>query len=118
MDPRDRLSPFANGVECAACGRLVPLERIRVLARRETLTFVELACESCRSESLGIIVATDVAEGGDRYGEFLAADDARFAEALPIGREDVLAVRDLLARRGLEGLVGRPGDAPGRETTA
>jgi hypothetical protein len=106
MDPRDRLPPFVNGVDCAVCGRSVPIEGIRVLARREDLTFVELACTGCRSESLGIIVAGDeTGEAPRSYGEFLPADDARFHEALPIGSDDVLAVRELLARRGLAGLV-------------
>jgi hypothetical protein len=118
MDPRDRLPPFANGIDCAACGRFVPVDRIRVLARREALTFVELACQGCGSESLGIIVASDAADGGRRYGEFLDSDDARFREALPIGVEDVVAVRELLARQGLSALVGRSGDSPGTETNA
>jgi hypothetical protein len=111
MDPRDRPNPFANGVDCAVCGRLVPLDRIRVLAQRDDLTFVEVACTECRSETLGIVVASD-ADGGGGYGEFLAADDARFREALPIDVDDILVVRDLLAKGDLDAFVRRPGDAP------
>lgn len=118
MDPRDRLPPFVNGVDCAACGDPVSLERIRVLASRDDLAFVEVACEGCRSESLGIIVAGADDEAGRRptYGEFVATDHERFGGALPIGSDDVLAVRDVLARRGLAGLVdaadGPPGGPP------
>ena len=114
MDPRDRLPPFANGVDCGACGRLVPLERIRVLASRDDLTFVELDCPDCRSESLGIVVQSGDGQGSpDTYGEFLPADDARFREALPIGPNDVRTVRELLARGDLDALVGRSRDARG-----
>ena len=114
MDPRDRTPPFANGVDCAVCGRNVPAERIRILASRDDLTFVELACEACRSESLGMIVrGEDGAETGrPGYGEFLPADDARFREALPIDGDDLVTVRRLLEQGDLEALVGRPGDPP------
>jgi hypothetical protein len=114
MDPRDRTPPFENGVDCAVCGRNVPAERIRILASRDDLTFVELTCAACRSESLGMIVdgAAD-GDGSPAYGEFLPADDARFREALPIGVDDVLTVRRLLEGGDLDGLMGPRGDAPG-----
>jgi hypothetical protein len=112
MDPRDRTPPFENGVDCAVCGRNVPAERIRILASRDDLTFVELTCEACRSESLGMILGGDAdgASGGAGYGEFLPADDARFRQALPIGVDDVIAVRRLLEAGDLDALVG--GDDP------
>ena len=114
MDPRDGLPPFANGVDCGACGGLVPLERIRILASRDDLTFVELDCPGCRSESLGIIVKSSGGPAsGTTYGEFLPADDARFREALPIGPDDVRTVRELLARGDLDAFVGRSRDARG-----
>ena len=113
MDPRDGSPPFANGVECGACGRIVPLERIRILASRDDLTFVELDCPGCRSESLGIIVQSADGPGGGTYGEFLPADDARFREALPIGPDDVITVRELLARGDLNAFVDPSRDARG-----
>ena len=114
MDPRDRLPPFANGVDCGACGRLVPRAQIRILASRDDLTFVEIDCPGCRSESLGIIVQSgDAQTAGTRYGEFLPADDARFREALPIGPDDVRTVHELLARGDLDAFVGRSRDARG-----
>ena len=112
MDPRDGSPPFANGVECGACGRIVPLERIRILASRDDLTFVELDCPGCRSESLGIVVQSGRPDGGT-YGEFLAADHARFREALPIGADDLLTVRELLARGDLNAFVDPSQDARG-----
>ena len=114
MDPRDRLPPFANGVDCGVCGQLVPFERIRVLASRDDLMFVELDCAGCRSESLGIIVQSGGDSGSDaRYGEFLPTDDARFREALPIGVDDIRTVRELLERGNLAAFVGPSRDARG-----
>jgi hypothetical protein len=115
MDPRDRLPPFANGVDCGVCSQLVPFERIRVLASRDDLMFVELDCPGCKSESLGIIVESGGGEAGSdpRYGEFLPADDARFREALPIGADDIRTVRELLERGDLAAFVGPSRDARG-----
>jgi hypothetical protein len=119
MDPRDDLDSLGAGVDCAACGGLVPNDRIRVLARRDDIAFVEIHCPACRSESLGIVVAADddagtegdpdddaVAVGPGRpYGEFGPDDAERFREAEPIDAADVDIVRDLLARRGLAAFV-------------
>jgi hypothetical protein len=106
MDPRDGLHSPGGGVDCAVCGRPVPLDRIRVLARREDISFVEIDCHACRSESLGIVVAGDRRAAAETYGEFLPADDARFREAHPIDADDVLAVHELLRRGDLTALVG------------
>jgi len=105
MDPRDDLDSLAGGVDCAACGSFVPTDRIRVLARRDDISFVEIDCPACRSESLGIVIAGD--DGTEPYGEFGPPDEERFREALPIGHDDVHLVHDLLTRGGLTALVGR-----------
>jgi hypothetical protein len=120
MDPRDDLDSLGAGVDCAACGGLVPSDRIRVLARRDDIAFVEIHCPACRSESLGIVVSADddpvddedgVAVGpGRAYGEFGPDDAERFRGAAPIASADVDLVRDLLARGGLSALVD--GDPP------
>jgi hypothetical protein len=124
MDPRDDLDSLADGVDCAACGQFVPTDRIRVLARRDDIAFVEIHCPACRSESLGILIASDddadeaTAVGpGRTYGEFGPGDEERFREALPIGARDLDVVHDLLARGGLAALVGGsepPAAGPGR----
>jgi hypothetical protein len=118
MDPRDRLEPFANGVDCAVCGGLVPMNRIRILARRDDLAFLELTCAACKSESLGIVVAGRSDGQGLRpvYGEFEAADDIRFRDAPPIGRDDLLVARELLRWGGIDALVGRADNDPSRES--
>ena len=106
MDPRDDLDSLAGGVDCAACGSFVPTDRIRVLARRDDISFVEIDCPACRSESLGIVIAGD-GDSAVPYGEFGPPDEERFREAPPIGPDDVHLVHDLLTRDGLAALVGR-----------
>jgi hypothetical protein len=115
MDPRDDLDALAGGVACAACGEHVPDDRIRILARRDDLVFVEVDCPSCRSESLGIVIgpmdhdAEAVPEpvmAGRTYGEFGPNDDDRFRFAQPIDADDVSAVRQLLAAGDLRALLG------------
>ena len=113
MDPRDDLDALAGGVGCAACGEHVPTDRIRILARRDDLVFVEVECPSCRSESLGIVVGTadehvasEPVMAGRTYGEFGPNDDDRFRFARPIDAADVTAVRGLLAEGDLSALLG------------
>jgi hypothetical protein len=107
MDPRDDLDSLAGGVDCAACGSFVPADRVRVLARRDDISFVEIDCPACRSESLGIVIGEDRGALGATYGEFGPSDAERFREAQPIGPDDVHHVHDLLAHGGLAALVGR-----------
>ncbi|MDQ3128232.1 MAG: hypothetical protein M3Q66_07235 [Chloroflexota bacterium] len=131
MDPRDDLDSLAGGVGCAACGELVPTDRVRVLARRDDIAFIEIDCAACRSESLGIVLGPSPADtpvsdsapaivhadADERYGEFGPGDAARFRGAGPIGSIDLERVHDLLARGGLEALVGRfdpPASGPAR----
>jgi hypothetical protein len=104
MDSRDGLHSSTGGIDCAVCGRRVPTDRVRVLARRDDISFVEIDCRACRSESLGIVVAGGGGAAGP-YGEFLPADHERFREALPIGADDVLRVHDLLRAGDLTALV-------------
>jgi hypothetical protein len=114
MDPRDDLESLAGGVACAACGETVPIDRIRLLARRDDIVFVEVTCPACRSDSLGIVIDETAAGPGGRildlagsgYGEFGPGDIERFRAARPIRASDVDVVRRLLAAGGLGALVG------------
>jgi hypothetical protein len=122
MDPRDDLDSLAGGVGCAACGELVPTDRVRILARRDDLVFVEIACPGCRSDSLGIVIGAENDDDVDfsidgearptAWGEFLPDDVERFHEALPIEAADVDTVRRLLAGGDLAALVGRRDPPP------
>ncbi|MCI0345052.1 MAG: hypothetical protein L0221_06335 [Chloroflexi bacterium] len=77
MDPQDRLQSLLNGIACSVCEAAVSGDRIRLLARREDLAFVEIACLDCRSTTLGFVI------DGDAVG-------ASSSEAPPVTADDVL----------------------------
>lgn len=100
MDPRDRLRPLLDGVGCTVCGTLVPGERIRILAHRDDMAFVELDCPGCASATLGLLLRADD-EGGlvldvAPYGELSPEHEARHAATGPITTADVRAARAFL----------------------
>ena len=111
MGPSDRPRPLPDGAACTACGASVPTGRIRILARRDDLTFVELACADCGSAALGLLVPASSAEEGPILD--VAADPPAYRPAVPfvgmsrrgslrpISDADVAAVRaDLAAWNG------------------
>ena len=100
MDPRDQLRPLLDGVGCTVCASLVPAERIRILAHRDDLAFVELSCPGCGSTTLGMLQAAD--DGSAvldvaPFGELTPADEARRTGSGPITAQDVKAARAFLA---------------------
>jgi hypothetical protein len=104
MHPGDRLGPIPDGVSCTACGADVPAGRIRILAHRDDLAFVELACDGCGSAALGLLLAAD--EAGDPPVLDTASDPAPDGGAITMA--DVAAMRDYLAgwQGDLRGLLG------------
>jgi hypothetical protein len=120
MDPRDHLRPLLDGVGCTVCGALVPAERIRILAHRDDLAFVELGCTACGSTTLGMLVAGDDASGAvldvAPLGELSPDDEARRAGCGPITSDDVRAARAFLAdwRGDLVGLLAGDDGRGGR----
>jgi hypothetical protein len=78
MDPRDRLRPLPAGAACTACGAPVPTSGIRILARRDDVAFVELACRTCGSEALALLIA---GMGPDATPVFDLAGDGSDASA-------------------------------------
>lgn len=126
MDPRDRLRPLLDGVGCTACGVLVPADRIRILAHRDDLAFVEMACAACASTTLGLLLAPDAPEGVAvidvaPFGELSPDDEARRAGSTPITAADVTAAREFLDgwRGDLAGLFrGRHGNGGGHRRRA
>jgi DNA-directed RNA polymerase subunit RPC12/RpoP len=118
MDGADWLRTQLTSFGCAACGQPWEAGHIRVLAERESLYFVDLACTRCGSQAVAIVtiqpedeaVCADVADVPS-----VGAADGR-APADPVSADDVLAVHQLL--EGYEGdltdLLGRPDlDRPG-----
>jgi len=82
MAPRDPQRALPDGLNCTVCNEPVPADRIRLLARREDLTFIQVECRRCGSTAL----------------EFVAAHrDDRAAEPEPISSDDVIAMHEFLA---------------------
>ncbi len=86
---------------CTACGAPVPTGRIRILARRDDLAFVELDCVACGSTALGLLIDSS-APGGEPILD-VAGDPgtvgrtALGATVRAITTADVEAIRDDLA---------------------
>lgn len=90
MDPLDHLIALPDGLRCSVCDERVPTARIRLLARRDDLAFLEIDCGACLSTTLGFVL------GGQ------SDDTASRLEAAPLGAEpvssdDVLDMHQLLA---------------------
>jgi len=101
MDRRDRLGPRLENALCSACRAPVSSDCLRVLARRDDLAFVEVACAACGSWGLAIVLGP--------AGR--TPDGPVDPEAPPVSTADVRAVADFLAdyRGGVGGLFGGPG---------
>ena len=104
MDPRDRPLVLPDGATCTVCGASVPTGRIRILARRDDLAFLELACADCGSAAVGLLTFPAGRDGA----AFLDVDADRPSEATdrsgvdrrrthPIDAADVQAIHEHLA---------------------
>jgi len=102
MDPLDHLATRLDGHRCSVCDAAVPADRVKLLAWREDLAFLQLDCLDCLSSTLGFVMASQ------------AADEGHPAQAAPISSDDVLDMHQLLAtwRGDLTGLLS--GAARGR----
>jgi hypothetical protein len=125
MDPRDRPHLLPDGAACTACGAAVPTGRIRTLARRDDVAFVELTCPACGSAAVGLVLAGS-GPGGEPFLD-VAADGItpphpwRDGMVRAVTSADVAAIRDDLAawRGDLVGWLdtfdsGRPGSVVDR----
>jgi hypothetical protein len=84
MGPQDHLRELLDGLGCTVCEERVPAERVRLLARRDDLIFLQVDCLSCGSTSLGFIAdefPPAEADGLDR-GPAISADDVLDMHAL------------------------------------
>ncbi len=99
MDPLDHLRALPDGLRCSVCDERVPATRIRALARRDDLTFIEIDCDACSSSTLGFVLAGRTDEPAPSH------------EGVPITGDDVLDMHELLAtwRGDLAGLLARDG---------
>lgn len=113
MDSPDWLRTQLTSFTCPACGRRYRGSRIRLLAERDGLFFVDLDCSRCGSHTVAIVtVELDETELSiiDASDIELAVDDEpdHLGEELPanatlVTADDVLAVHEFLV--GFEGDV-------------
>ena len=85
MDPLDHLIALPDGLRCSVCDERVPMTRIRLLARRDDLAFLEIDCDACLSTTLGFVL------GGQ------SDEAAAPLEAPAVTSDDVLDMHQLLA---------------------
>jgi len=99
MDHRG-LRARLTGADCASCGAAIPPGRIDVLADRGDIAFVELACATCGSRMVSVVISVDPA--GTRldttpHPELDPATEARLAGARALDEQDVDGMRRFLA---------------------
>jgi hypothetical protein len=98
MDPCGRPRSIPDGATCTACGAPVPTGRIRILATRDDLAFIELVCDGCGSAALGLLLETDELGGGPVLD--VAADGpVTTGRTLSIGRARAIDAADVEALR-------------------
>jgi hypothetical protein len=101
MDPRDRGRPLEDGAACTACGATVPAGRIRVLAQRDDVAFVELECPACDSTTLALLIDPIGTDGSSTLDVDQDASGGHMTMARRVGRPiseaDVEALRRDLA---------------------
>ncbi|HET7182568.1 MAG TPA: hypothetical protein VFI15_10085 [Candidatus Limnocylindrales bacterium] len=85
MDPLDHLGTRLDGHRCSVCDAAVPVDRIKLLAWREDLAFLQIDCGDCLSSTLGFAMSSQ------------ADDEGRPAPGAPISSDDVLDMHQLLA---------------------
>lgn len=108
MDPLDTGRVRLDGLRCAVCDDSVPADAVRLLAWRDDVAFVQLACDGCSSSTLAFLVQGALSDGEAGSGHSAASAGA------PVSADDVLEMHLLLRewRGGLRELVDRPRSAP------
>src|SRR5213080_1569884 len=107
MDSPDWLRTQLTSFTCPACGRRYRGSRIKLLAERDGLFFVDLDCSRCGSHTVAIVTveldeaefsildASDIELAVDLAPEHLGEDLPENQE--PVTPDDVLAMHELLA---------------------
>jgi hypothetical protein len=98
MDGAEWLRTQLTSFGCAACGFAYDENRIRVLAERDGLFFVDLACDMCGSSATAIVtVALDDEQGAQVIDPELVPAVAPTGDRAPLGVDDVLDVHRVLS---------------------
>jgi hypothetical protein len=102
MDGSDWLRTQLATFECPACGQPYRSSRMRLLAEREGLVFVDLDCASCSSRTVAIVTV----EADDSAPSIADASELRRAACdatRAVSVDDVLDMHEFLA--GFQGDV-------------
>src|SRR6266576_3929454 len=94
MDSPDWLRTQLTSFTCPACGRRYRGSRMRLLAERDGLFFVDLDCSRCGSHTVAIVtVELDDSEVTIEVSDFALGQDAleHLGEELPAGAAPVTA---------------------------
>ena len=98
MDGADWLRAQLTSFGCAACGLAYGEHGIRVLAERDGLFFVDLACDMCGSSATAIVtVALDDELGAQVIDPELVPAVAASGAPAPLSLDDVLDVHQVLS---------------------
>jgi len=98
MDGSEWLKTQLTSFGCAACGQPYESGRIRLLAERDGLFFVDLGCSHCGTQSVAIVTiqTDDDDEPHIDAGEHANLTLTAAPVADPVNADDVLAVHQLL----------------------
>ena len=98
MDGADWLRTQLTSFGCAACGQAFETRRIRVLAERDGLFFVDLACDHCGTQAVAIVTIqldeNDVPQA--EAAELAALGWEPVREGPRVSADDVLQIHALL----------------------
>ncbi len=101
MDGESWLTNELASFACAACGQPYGEERVRLIAQRDELFFVDLACAHCGSQAVAIVsIQVEEPSDGESAGLVLEADvqvDVRAPHRAVVSPDDVLDVHKVLA---------------------
>jgi hypothetical protein len=94
MDGAEWLRTQLTSFGCAACGQAYEPARIRVLAEREGLFFVDLGCGHCGTQAVAIVTIQIDGGGGPEadMGDLLPLEPAELGRVAgaPVSADDVL----------------------------
>jgi hypothetical protein len=123
MDGSDWLRTQLTSFGCAACGNPYESGRIRLLAERDGLFFVDLGCGHCGTQAVAIVtVAVDEDDtphiDAGEYGSLIAASERRVDAVQRVSADDVLAMHELLAsfQGDVDALLDRLGAESSRDS--
>ncbi len=120
MDSPDWLRTQLTTFTCPACGRRYRGSRMRLLAEREGLFFVDLDCSRCGSHTVAIVtVEFDETDVTIEVSDVVAEDEVEHlgeplpAAAAPVTADDVLEMHEFLS--GFQGSLGELLEKDGAE---